>query len=468
MSHGSTLRGIGRKVAPLLGFLGIAFAILVGPSAAGAATINVTTTLDEFGTGTRCSLREAVWSANNDSAASAPGCAAGSGADTIMVPGGRFNLNQSTVEGDEDLAVEGDLDITAPVSIVHTGINLATVDQRRSQERVFQVFAPAVTIEGLTIQGGQSLSVEEDTGGGILVEGGNLTLRSSVVQYNTATYGGGVSTAGAGYALVVNSTITGNSAYEDGGGISVENDGNIKVRSSTITGNGADTDRSGGGDGGGVFASAIDSGGKLELLSTLVGDNRDNGGEAEDCATLGGEIDSLGHNLIGNANGCGYLPGTKDVINRKPHLLRLAYNGGPTYTHALQKRSPAINAGGNCPKVDQRGVNRKDCDIGAWELSYCRGAVINRIGTPGADLLVGTSGRDGIVGLSGQDTLRGLNGNDGLCGGSGPDTLVGGSGGDMLDGGPGRDTCLGGSGKNKSYRCELPKKKKNKKNKKNR
>ncbi|MDQ2700700.1 MAG: right-handed parallel beta-helix repeat-containing protein, partial [Actinomycetota bacterium] len=298
--------------------------------------------------------------------------------------------------------------------------------------------------------------------GGILNEG-VLTVRGSTVTDNRATYGGGISTANASRATVVNSTISGNEAREDGGGISVETSGEVTVRSSTVTSNYADSDESGGGDGGGVFASTSADGGVLELRSTIVAGNRDQGLEAADCATLGGTITSLGRNLIGNANGCDYQSGSGDIINRKAGLLGLDTNGGPTWTHALKTDSPAINKGAGCPKTDQRGVIRLKCDIGAWELAYCQGAVINRIGTEGSDLLFGTSRRDGILGLGGQDTLRGLGGNDGLCGGNGPDVLEGGGGKDTLDGGAGRDNCIGGAGKNKLVKCELPKQKKKKK-----
>ena len=53
-----------------------------------AAAIPVNTTTDEFntsGTGTGCSLREAIQAANTDSAFG--GCTAGSGADTINLQG---------------------------------------------------------------------------------------------------------------------------------------------------------------------------------------------------------------------------------------------------------------------------------------------------------------------------------------------------------------------------------------------
>jgi CSLREA domain-containing protein len=445
-----------------LASLAVAIGLVFAPQA-GAATINVTTTVDEFGTGNRCSLREALWSANNDNLVNAVGCRVGSGADTVVVPNGRFPLNQGIAlpfgSVADDTGLLGDLDITAPVRVVHTGVSPATVEQDVSPERVFHILSSGVTLEGLTITGGNAINGAEDTGGGVLTENGALTLRSSLVLDNGAIYGGGLSTAGTGSVTVVNSTVSGNSAREDGGGVSVETDGQVAIRSSSIVGNLADSDGSGGGDGGGVFASTSGVGGTMTLLSTLVAGNFDQGGEAADCSKLGGEINSLGTNLIGNANGCDYVQGTRDIINQRAGIVPLKNNGGPTLTHALLKTSPAIDAGSNCPGVDQRGVTRRKCDIGAWELAFCRGAVINRIGTPGADLLLGTSGRDGIVGLGGQDTLRGLSGNDGLCGGDGPDTLEGGQGTDVLDGGSGRDTCTDGKGTTR-FRCEVPKPKK--------
>ena len=464
-----------------LATVAIVVGLLAGASTASAATINVTTTIDEFESGNRCSLREAIWSANNDSVDKAIGCKIGSGKDMVVVPSGVFNLIRKNLapvpaEGEvqlpapavEDLGETGDLDLTSPATVVHTGTNLATIQGRMGQERIFHVLSDGVTLQGLTISGGKATSEENDHGGAILNQGG-LTLRASTVTENSAIYGGGISTAGASQATVINSTVSRNSAEEDGGGISVETSGTLTLRSSTVADNTADADGSGGGDGGGVFASTSSDGGILELRSSIVAANTDQGGEAIDCAKLGGTITSLGHNLIGNANGCEFETSGGDIINRKAELLSLNYNGGPTWTHALKTISPAIDKGASCPKIDQRGVTRTTCDIGAWELAYCQGAVVNRIGTDAADLLLGTSSRDGILGLGGQDTLRGIGGNDGLCGGGGPDVLEGGSGNDKLEGGAGKDelnggagkdTCIDGAGVSVLVKCELPAKKK--------
>ncbi len=445
-----------------------AAATLSFASAAGAATINVTTTTDEFDSGSRCSLREAIWSANNDSTTLADGCQAGSsGRDQINVPAGRFNLTRFNPAPmgttTEDGNLYGDLDVTAPATIVHTGIRPANIHSSLGGERALHTMASGgVTLQGLTVSGGGAFSGSENRGGGILNEG-SLVVRNSSIQDNNAVFGGGVSTEGDSTATLINVTISGNDATEDGGGVSAETGGTVVLRSVTVSGNRADSDGSGGGDGAGLFASTSGSGGVITLRNTLIGGNTDSGGEAHDCAKLGGTITSLGHNMVTNTNGCDYQRGTGDVLNRSARILPLLDNGGPTETHALKKTSPAIDKGAACPATDQRGVKRSiggRCDIGAWELARCMGVVINKIGTGGPELLIGSPTADGILGLGGTDVIRGVAGNDGLCGGGGGDRLEGGLGSDQFDGGRGRDTCLPGPGlrgrPQRVVNCELP------------
>ena len=431
---------------------------LLVPAAAMAASINVTTAADEFNSpvGGRCSLREAIWSANNDSGAQVSGCAVGSGNDTITVPAGTYRLTRSGA--DENADVSGDLDITSQLTVVHSGISPATIDSNVS-DRVFDITpSGAAILDGLSITGGDATG---DRGGGIFNRG-NLTVRNSVIYGNRATYGGGVRAEGTGGAFIVNSTIANNDADEDGGGVDAETPGTVSLNSVTVSGNAADADRNGGGSGGGASAASIGLGGVITLRNTLLAKNVDNGGEAPDCVELGGTITSQGHSLIGDSTGCSYTAGTGDIANRNPHLLGLINNGGPTLTRAVKKTSPALDKGAGCPSTDQRGVLRKlggRCEIGAWELVRCSGVVVNRIGTNAADRLRGTGSADGFLGLGGGDLLQGLGGNDGFCGGSGADRIEGGDGNDAMDGGSGRDTCIGGPGKNTAKSCELPKRK---------
>jgi hypothetical protein len=359
----------------------------------------------------------------------------------------------------EDAGFYGDLDVNAVASIVHKGIRPAIVDNDLFGERVFDIHAAGgVLITGLTVTGGNATGVAENHGGGILNQG-KLTLRNTTIVDNNATFGGGFSTEGTSSALLTNVTISDNEATTDGGGASVETGGIATLSSVTIAGNVADRNGDGGGDGGGIFVSTTGPGGVIQLRNTLLAGNFDRGGEAHDCARLGGRITSFGRTLIGNTNGCSYQRGPGDIVNRSAQLLALTDNGGPTATRAVKKTSPAIDRGAGCPGTDQRGVRRRlggRCDIGAWELVRCQGVVINRIGTGSPELLIGTTRADGILGLGGRDTLRGLAGNDGLCGGNGNDQLEGGAGNDRMDGGAGRDRCIGGSGRNTAVRCELP------------
>ena len=451
----------GLRLLPLLALIALAV-----PAGASAATINVTTTTDELDEGERCSLREAVTAANEDSIANAEGCpTAGEGEDTILIQAGRFTLSRLAPPPNGEQTFEnanlyGDLDILDAVRIVHRGIKPAIIAQSRffPGDRVLHVVgATEVTLQGLTITDGRTSGV----GGGIL-NGGDLTVANSLIVDNFAQFGGGIATEGEAATTLVNTTLSDNRASEDGGGVSAEAGGTVDLRSVTVSGNEADANRNGGGNGGGIFASTGAAAGTITLKNTLIAGNEDQGGEADECARIGtGKITSLGHNLIANTNGCGYTQGSGDVLNRGAQLKPLAENGGATQTHALRRGSPAINAGVGCPARDQRGLKRnlggRRCDIGAWELARCRGVVINVIGTGGPELLIGTEGADGILGLGSSDTLRGLDGDDGLCGGGGSDLLVGGPGRDGLNGEGGRDTCRGGPGRDKkNISCELP------------
>ena len=118
--------------------LATAVALLVAAPAASAATIRVDTSSDTNANDGLCSLREAVRAANTD--APTLGCPAGGGPDTISVPGGTFKL---TIDGDDQAAANGDLDITATVTIQGQGPGVTTVDGNNIS-RVFEV-RPAVT-----------------------------------------------------------------------------------------------------------------------------------------------------------------------------------------------------------------------------------------------------------------------------------------------------------------------------------
>src|SRR5207237_4216291 len=118
------------------------------------------------------------------------------------------------------------------------------------------------------------------------------------------------------------------------------------------------------GNGGGLLL-----GGNGTLLNTILAGNSSRNGAGPDCL---GTLNSQGHNLIQNTNGCvitGVLTG--NLFGVDPVLGPLIDNCGPTETHALLAGSPAIDAGDNngAPATDQRGIARPPAaavDIGAY------------------------------------------------------------------------------------------------------
>ena len=470
------MKGTMLRASAVRRVLGLALAALalglLAAAAAPAAAIKVTTAADEFNAGSECSLREAVWAANNDRNTMAPGCTAGLGNDVIKVPGGDYAL---TIAGaGEGAAASGDLDLTAPVTIQHKGRRSAVVDAK-SIDRVFEVNVPGgpVTIAGLVIRGGSTPALTD--GGGVLNSAGILTVDSSTITGNLSSHwGGGIETKPTGVTHVVNSTISGNQANVDSGGIDTSG-GSTSLLNSTVTGNVSDADGNANGKGGGLG----NFGGATTMRSTIVAGNTDRSAQADDCFN-NAALTSLGQTLIGDSGGCTYVAATGDINGVDPRLGPLADNGGPTPTHALLAGSSAINNGSGCAKTDQRGTPRTAggaCDIGAYEVVSCHGKLVNRVGTNRNDVLSGTPGPDAFLLLGGDDRALGLGGNDAFCGAAGRDTeiggpgrdraygdtgkdrLLGGPGNDLLSGGGGEDRCNGGPGnRDRARACEADKK----------
>jgi CSLREA domain-containing protein len=432
---------------------------------ASAATIAPSTTADQLGEdAAACSLREAVQAANSDAAVA--GCPAGSGPDTIALAPDTYQLSRPG--GDEDGNATGDLDISGDLTITNRSVLPATVDGSAGRDRVLHLLSGSVTVERVTIQGGDS----NDSGGGIFTATPtSLTLHDSTVTGNRSNYhGGGI--ASQGTVLIRNVTITGNRAAASGGGYARAANGQIgAINNATITGNLADSDSGGAaGDGGGV--AVVGSGDALTLKNSIVAANGDASTSGTVAPECGGGPTSLGHNLVASIASCGYTAGGGDSIGTDPLLASLADNGGPTPTQALLVASPAIDNGGvDCAPADQRGAARESCDIGAYERVRCGGRLVNRVGTAGRDVLVGGPGPDGFLLGAGNDLARGLAGSDGICGGAGKDRLkggpgkdrllgergkdrlIGGGGADLLKGGGGRDRCWGGPGKDSERSC---------------
>lgn len=212
-------------------FPAAAAVLAFGATPAGAGTIGVTTTADQYDRGAGCSLREAIAAANTD--ADFGGCNDTGGDDVVRLESEEYTL---TREGaDEDAGVRGDLDITGDLEIRGAGPGATTVDGNRS-DRVFEGdTGAALTFVGLTVRDGRP---PQFNAGGILSTGPSLTVRDCVIRDNRSTGGAGGILA-RGEVKIIKSVIRGNRATNNttGGGIFHSPPGSLTIKRSTIAEN---------------------------------------------------------------------------------------------------------------------------------------------------------------------------------------------------------------------------------------
>ena len=150
-----------------------------------------------------------------------------------------------------------------------------------------------LTITSSTISGNSA-----DQGGGIFNQGGTLTITSSTISGNSANIGGGVfsnTDLSGPKTTITNSTISGNTATSRGGGF-FNFDGLSVIEHSTITNN---TAPSGFGSGVASVGSTLT---RTEVLSTIISANL---GTDVDVGQPTNSFVSNGYNLIGDGNATG-------------------------------------------------------------------------------------------------------------------------------------------------------------------
>jgi hypothetical protein len=212
-------------------------------------------------------------------------------------------------------------------------------------------------------------------------------MRDSAVIHNeilTAGYGAGIWSL-SGSLNLANVTVSGNETpptTAGGGGIYAN--GTAGLTNVTVSDNGA-----GGGAGGGLLVGGAAT---VTIENSIIAGN--SAGAGQDCSDAStGTVLSGGHNLIGSSAGCPFAPATGDQLDVAAGLSPLADNGGPTSTHALSAGGNAVDEvpPADCAGLDadQRGFPRPfpdggACDIGAYELYACSGAVVNAPGPFGA------------------------------------------------------------------------------------
>jgi len=375
-----------------------------------AATIVVTTTVDENVNNSECSLREALWAARFDIAHY--GCKAGSGADIISLPSGTYTLSKALTYIYTEITINGEDPSTTIIEA--SGCN-PVAETCEHDYNVFTVWDTGnLTLNNLTIRHGNGAN----NGGGILnYISGNLTINNCIFTENKGRQGGGVinygddstltisdstfmqnetsaNTSGNGGAIynegeliITDSTLSSNSAYVFGGGI-YNYGGTVTLTNSTLSSNAAESNGGGiynyegtatltnstlsenrGYSGGGIYNR---SGATINLTNIIIA-NSILDGPGNDCANYG-TIGTNISNLVEDGS-------CSAALNGDPLLGNLTDNGGPTETHALLFGSPAIDAANTIAwlSTDQRGVSRPQgaaYDIGAYESTFIYGVFV--------------------------------------------------------------------------------------------
>jgi CSLREA domain-containing protein len=224
-------------------------------SPAWAATITVNSLEDTAANDGKCTLRETITSANTDTAFG--GCVTGSGDDVINIG----------VTGTVDLTAELP-DLSTNREMVGPGSDQLTVTRPDNAEhfRIFTVTGDTteVTISGMTISNGNTLEVDDRSGGISNEDNGTLTITNSTISGNKAEDDGAIRNLGT--LEVSNATLSGNTSNGTAGGIYNDNEATATVSDSTFSGNSAT-------EGAGIFNSG---GGTVTVNNSTFSDNRVN------------------------------------------------------------------------------------------------------------------------------------------------------------------------------------------------
>lgn len=352
--------------------------------------------------GGACSLRAAVQEAN-----------ALAGDDTVVVPAGTYTLTIAQISVGQGTSING---AGPDVTIVEMPVGAGSIG------RVFRTIG-TVTIAGMTIRNGDATKypVVNETacltdGGGVVVDGGTLTLSNVVLTQNRGTYASAVCVTG---ALVMDRVrlLNNMSILPESGALKIGTQTSLSTATLDQVEFRLNSDPFGNTDFGLIARSGsqvqiarsvfdgqrafLMEGSQLSLTnvtmengnvfgsgtvsltnSTLRGGTVSVPLQAVNTVLLGtctGTVTSLGKNVItancatGNATDLTTVPGD-------PKFGALAQNGGFTKSIALLAGNVAIDAANpaSCPATDQRNTARpqdgnKDtvavCDIGAFEVT---------------------------------------------------------------------------------------------------
>ncbi|RME83645.1 MAG: hypothetical protein D6775_07595 [Caldilineae bacterium] len=189
-----------------------------------AAAIVVDTLQPGVAADGKCSITEAILNANGDDQSGSTDCAAGSGADTIVLPHGGEILLRNAYSQETGL----------PPITSHIIIEGHQTRLRRSSDpgtpsfRFFRVKEQGfLELADVALEGGRAAT------GGAISNAGTLTLRGVVIRGNTGDRGGGI--YGVGKTSILQSRVVENQA-QDGGGV-LNDGGELVIEKTRLQGN---------------------------------------------------------------------------------------------------------------------------------------------------------------------------------------------------------------------------------------
>ena len=244
------------------------------------------------------------------------------------------------LNGQTIVLTSGGLVIRSNMSIVGPGATNLIISGNGGT-RVF-IINSGVTgvLAGLTIADGD----------GGLLNSGMLTVSDCAVSGNFAVDdGGGIRNAGT--LTLRNSTLSDNESAGDAGGGGLHNSGTVTLRHTTVAGNSANF------RGDGIHLRA----GTLTVSHTLLSNT------GENYATNSGSVSNGGFNLASDSTAAAFASNAGNL-----QLGALAFNGGPTLTHALASSSPAIDAGTTNTPPNALQIADVSSGFGSGVLAYTR------------------------------------------------------------------------------------------------
>ncbi|MBZ0297239.1 MAG: hypothetical protein K8L99_32065 [Anaerolineae bacterium] len=260
------------------------------------------------------------------------------------------------------------------------------------------------------IGGGLINNSAGNQGGAIATDYGYIRVKHTVIDHNSALYGGAFYADG--FIRATDSTFSNNEANKGGAiyNFAFWGGGIVEITNSTFSNNRAVGENS---QGGALFQNVSDNQYYI-FSSTFYGNSADEGGTVYSAsastvylinsliaASTGDDCAGKPHHYVSRNSLATGLCGTEAPTGIDPVLQD---NGGPTMTHALLEGSNAIDANAVCPPffADQRGMVRpadgdgdgqEVCDIGAYEYGTASGAPLrNHFTAPDYDPITLTWG----------------------------------------------------------------------------